>query len=89
MQQIPRDPTQAGLLKELLPGNKTLHDYVTNDVRKKGAAFDVVEMPENTKVPTTSLNKMIRSASHCHNTSVMNIVLSNMQHKEAREGQMG
>ena len=56
---------------------------------KKGAAFDVVEMPENTKVPTTSLNKMIRSASHCHNTSVMNIVLSNMQHKEAREGQMG
>ena len=35
MQQIPRDPTQAGLLKELLPGNKTSHDYVTNDVRKK------------------------------------------------------
>ena len=64
MQQIPRDPTQAGLLKELLPGNKTLHDYVTNDVRKKGAAFDVVEMPENTKVPTTSLKKTVTVQLH-------------------------
>lgn len=44
--------------KELLPGKKTLHDYVTNDVKKKGAAFDVVEMSENTKVPTTSLKKL-------------------------------
>lgn len=44
--------------KELLPGKQAHCTIVTNDVRKKGAAFDVVEMSENTKVPTASLKKL-------------------------------